>query len=418
VAKPYRAPSPAPLTGVRYSVPDRRLASLFIKRSDSAPVIARRIGMAGGYSPGIGGSANFATALRAALLKDRPGAEIGVVRVEAISAANPADEVIFELSTSDGEHQCKAAAAELNKFDVAVIQYDPGNFGGTGGEQAMVVLNWIRVPTVLVVHNVPAGLTAPELSVLRTLGESADAVVTMSETARQRLIGQLGLPPRKIMVIQHGAHARPSATPQRIGFDRRPNILTWGLLSPGKGIETAIEAMRGLSQLRPLPHYMVAGPTHPRELAQDGERYRNSLVAKVSELGLADSVGISADYVGQAQLQAMIREADVVLLPYDSRDLAASAVLVEAIASRKPIVATRFSQAVELLDGEHGGVLVEPGDAKQMADAISRILANASYAEQLVAKASGLADALAWPTVAAQYRQLFDALLRRPGGSA
>jgi glycosyltransferase involved in cell wall biosynthesis len=108
----------------------------------------------------------------------------------------------------------------------------------------------------------------------------------------------------------------------------------------------------------------------------------------------------------------------VVVIPYDSRDQAVSAVLVEAIAARKPVVATRFSHAVELLDGDHGGILVDHEDPTRLAGAISRILDDPAFAERLVLNASGLAGALSWSTIASQYRQLFDALLRRPTGNA
>jgi glycosyltransferase involved in cell wall biosynthesis len=390
------------------------LASLFIKRHTSAPVRAQRVGFVGSYAPTVSGSAIFATSLRTALMHDRPGIDIGIVRVQPQCDARSDPEVVYELSTSDDEYRCKTAAAEVNTYDVAVIQYDPGCFGGAHGEQVLFILNWIRVPVVVVVHDVPAGPAAPDDAVLRGLGDSADVMVTMSETARQRLIAQFGIPPRKVMVIPHGADVVPLTTGIRIDRGRRPCVLTWGLLAPGKGIEWAIEAMAELARMRPRPRYLVAGPTHPRELAMDGDRYRNAMAIRAGKPDLAAVVEFAAGYLSQARLQALIHEADVVLIPYDSADVSASAVLVQAIGARKPVVATRFSHAVELLDGEHGGLLVAPQEPQQIAAALTRILTEPELAGQLVLNAAGLADSLSWPTVAAQYRQLFDALLRRP----
>lgn len=418
MAKSDRIPGPAPNTALgRYSIPDRRLASLFIKRTTSAPIAAQRVGVVGSYSPALSGPAMFATSLRTALIHDRPGVDIGIVRVGpqggAASYAGSHPEVVYELSTSDDEYRCKTAATELNTYDVAVIQYDPDSFGGAHSEQVLLILNWIRVPVVVVVHDVPAD-PAADGAVLRHLGESADAMVAMSETARQRLIAHFGIPPRKVMVIQHGTHAIPLTTVHRVDRGRRPCVLTWGLLAPGKGIEWAIEAMTGLAGMRPPPRYVVAGPTHPRELAMDGERYRNAMAIRADKLGLASVVEFAAGYLSPASLQALIHEADVVLIPYDSADVCASAVLVHAIGARKPVVATTFSHAVELLDGEHGGLLVAPQEPRQIANALTRILTDPELADRLVLNAAGLADSLSWPTVAAQYRQLFDALLRRP----
>jgi glycosyltransferase involved in cell wall biosynthesis len=391
------------------------LASLFIKRATAAPVSAQRVGVVGSYPPTVSGSAIFANSLRAALMHDRPGVDIGIVRVRPQEDAHSNVEVVCELSTSDDEYRCKAAAGELNKYDVAVIQYGPGSFGGAHSEQVLFILKWIRVPVVVVVHDVPADSAAPDAAVLRSLGESADALVTMSETARQRLVAFFGVPPRKVMVIQHGAHVAPLTTGIRIDRGRRPCVLTWGLLAPGKGIEWAIEAMAPLAGMRPRPRYVVAGPTHPQELAMDGDRYRNAMAIRADKLDLASVVEFALGYLSQAHLEDLIHEADVVLIPYDSADVCASAVLVQAIGARKPVVATRFSHAVELLDGDHGGLLVAPREPQQIAAALTRILTESGLADKLVLNAAGLADSLSWPTVAAQYRQLFDALLRKPG---
>ena len=129
----------------------------------------------------------------------------------------------------------------------------------------------------------------------------------------------------------------------------RPTLLTWGLLGPGKGIERVIEAMASLKDLPGRPRYLVAGRTHPKVLAADGEAYRDACIEQARRSGVADSVCFDAGYRNVAMLTALIQTAAVVVLPYDSIDQATSGVLVDAIASGRPVVATAFPHAIELL---------------------------------------------------------------------
>ncbi len=371
--------------------------------------------MIGSYRPAVGGPAGFASALRDALIEDTPGLGVGIVAVGESEDESDPPEVVFRLSTSDSEYRCKAAAAAINKGDIALIQFDVTSFGGSAGEQALLVLNWIRIPVVVVMHQVPEGVTGALAPVLQALGESADAVVTMSETARQRLIAEAGVAARKIMVIPHGAQLAPSGPTRLADPGHRPVIATWGLFEPGKGIHWALEAMSLLAHLRPLPRYIVAGRTRPEEFAQDGDQYWHALQEQAKRLDLSAMVEFQHGFLTGAGLRDLIDMADIVLLPYEARDQSTSAVLVEAIAAGKPVVATRFPHAQELLDGAHGGLLVAHQDPQAIAAAIASLLRDPNTAGQVVERASGLASALAWPKVAAQYRQLFDALLRRPG---
>ncbi len=155
---------------------------------------------------------------------------------------------------------------------------------------------------------------------------------TMTRTGHHRLLAGYQVDGRKIVVIPHGAWAggRPDRAPNRSG---RRVVLTWGLLGPGKGVEWGIEALPGLRVLDPAPLYVVAGQTHPRVLARDGERYRDSLRGRAAELGVADMLRFEPGYLGVDRLRRLVQEADVVLLPYDSHEQVTSGVLIEAVAS-------------------------------------------------------------------------------------
>ena len=158
-------------------------------------------------------------------------------------------------------------------------------------------------------------------------------------------------------MVPHGATA--SLAGPSLAHGTRPVVLTWGLIGPGKGLETAIEALAALRDLRPLPRYIILGRTHPKVRLAQGDTYRDGLVALVHDLGLDDVVEFDGRYLDIDSLTLAVRQADIVLLPYESTEQVTSGVLVEAIAAGKPVVATAFPHAVEML-GTGAGLVVRP----------------------------------------------------------
>jgi glycosyltransferase involved in cell wall biosynthesis len=179
-------------------------------------------------------------------------------------------------------------------------------------------------------------------------------------------------------------------------------LLTWGLVGPGKGIERVIDAMPHLQALPTPPRYLVAGSTHPKVLAADGEAYRNARIGQAWRTGVAASVTFDDDYRDVPSLTALIRSAAVVVLPYDSTDQATSGVLVDAIAAGRPVVATAFPHAVELL-ASGAGIVVDHDDPDALALALRRVLTEPGLAEDMAAEAARLAPGLGWPVVAEAY---------------
>ena len=298
--------------------------------------------------------------------------------------------------------------AVLNDFAVAVIQHEFGIYGGPDGEELLAVLDGLEIPSIVVLHTVLVNPTAHQRSVLEAVLEAADGIVVMTRTARRRLLEGYRVDPSRVEVIPHGApvnNRRKVAVP-----GARPVILTWGLLGPGKGIEWAIEAMAGLRHLDPAPRYLVVGETHPRVREHSGEQYRASLISRAEALGIAHLVEFDAQYRDTQALQEVITGADIIFLPYDSRDQVTSGVLIEAIAAGKPVVATRFPHAIELLGGG-AGLLVAQGDAPAMALALQRLLTDAEFARAAAAQAERLAPELGWPAVGERYRLLAARLL-------
>jgi glycosyltransferase involved in cell wall biosynthesis len=178
--------------------------------------------------------------------------------------------------------------------------------------------------------------------------------------------------------------------------------LTWGLLGPGKGIERVIDAMASLKSLPNPPRYVIAGRTHPKVLATQGDRYREALVAQAKRLGVADSVSFDAVYRTPEELTALIQTATVVVLPYDSKDQVTSGVLADSLASGRPIVATAFPHAVELLGGG-AGTIVAHDDPDALVAALRAVLTDPHVAASMTTQARELAPTIAWPVVVNAY---------------
>ncbi len=336
------------------------------------------------------------------------GADVGIVRV--VDAPQPDEPLVaHQLVTGRPGAESRAAAA-LNSYDVAVIQHEYGIFGGPDGADVLRVLAETRVPVISVLHTVLTEPTPNQWRVLDEVVEASSLVVTMTRTARQRLLDGWDVPQSKVIVIAHGAEdnratarRRPVPVGPIIGR-RRPTILTWGLIGQGKGIEWALEAMTGLADLDPRPRYQVVGQTHPRVLEREGEAYRRALLEQVAGSGLAESVHFDNRYLDGASLRAIVRAADIILLPYDSRDQVTSGVLTEAVVAGKPVVSTSFPHAIELLGGG-AGLLVPQRDPSAITGALRRVLTEPGLADGMAAMARELAPGLLWPAVARHYIQ-------------
>ena len=218
-----------------------------------------------------------------------------------------------------------------------------------------------------------------------------------------------------VSVIPHGAAASPpnSSRPR----DAAPLLLTWGLLGPGKGIQWVIDALAQLKDLDPAPLYVIAGQTHPKVFARDGDAYRDSLKRRVESNDVGHMVEFDNSYRDLPSLGSLISEADVVILPYDSREQATSGVLVDAVAAGRPVIATAFPHAVELL-GSGAGIVVAHENATELSEAIRRILTDHELASAMAAEAGRLAPGLSWESVGAQYRDLAARVLQRVGAVA
>ncbi|HSV68364.1 MAG TPA: glycosyltransferase [Mycobacteriales bacterium] len=361
-----------------------------------------RYGFVSTYPPTQCGLATFTSALFGALVT-ADGGDGRVVRVVETPQPWPTAEVVGELLVGDAQGPWVAAEL-LNASDVVIVQHEYGVYGGRDGAAILTLLDALRVPCVVVLHTVLTEPSPHQRLVLEAVVGRADAVVTMTAAAWDRLAVGYAVDMRKVSVIPHGAH-EPTAGHGPVDRTGRPTVLTWGLIGPGKGIEWGIEAMSSLAELDPAPRYVVSGHTHPKVLLREGEAYRDRLRAQVRRLGLGAMVTFDGRYRDAASLAELVRSADVVLLPYDSTDQVTSGVLIEAVAALRPVVATRFPHAVELLGGG-AGLLVEHKNPTAIAAALRQVLTRGDLAAGMTRAAAATAPTLHWPAVAERYREL------------
>ena len=369
-----------------------------------------RFGLLSTYPPTRCGLATFTAALATAISDDDTN-DCVIVRVDDLVAAGPSVDtagvrVVADLRPGDLASRTDAADV-LNDSDVVVVQHEYGIYGGPDGDEVLDLLARITAPTIVVMHTVLASPTAHQRQVTQEIGALAGAVVAMTRTAATLLVDEYDVPASKVSLIPHGVDARTAAPRARTSSN--PVILTWGLLGPGKGIEWGIYAMSLLGDLVPAPIYRVLGQTHPKVVIDQGERYRDSLTSLVDDLGLTGRVEIDGRYQESAELAAEVAAADLVLLPYDSRDQATSGVLVEAVAAGKLVIATRFPHSIELLS-DGAGLLVDHQDPEQIAEAVVAALEDRARLEAALVVARAHAHANSWPAVAQRYAALADEL--------
>jgi len=378
--------------------------------NDFGRVGARRsVALVSTYPPTACGLATFTGNLRAAIGARLSGWETGVLRV-VDRWEPPSSDVVVEQWVAGDAASLRRSLAALSAFEAVLLQHEYGLFGGRDGEDVLRLVDGLSVPLVAVLHTALLEPSPHQREILERIIEAAVMVVVQSEAARQRILAVHHADPDAVVVIPHGA--APNFSGPVLADVPKPAVLTWGLLSPGKGIEHGIAAVGRLWGHCRAASYIVAGQTHPKVRAANGERYREALQAQAGSLGADDRVRFDDAYRDWDSLRALVRSIDVVLLPYDSRDQVSSGVLVEAVASGKPVVATRFPHAEELLAGG-AGILVDHGDVDAIAVALERVLHEPGLAEQMASAARLAAAPLLWPAVGASYRTLVDRLVTK-----
>ena len=353
------------------------------------------------YPPTPCGLATFAAALTNGL-SEIGIRDVGVVRA-AVDESRSDDMRVVAVLRPGSTSSRRAVARRVNDYECLLLQHEYGIFGGDDGSEVLDLLGDLEVPVVTTLHTVPLKPSASQRRILERIVEQSAAVVTMTDTAHARLVAGYDVEPYKVTTIVHGA-----TVPRTLGapsHSSETTFLTWGLLGPGKGIEWVIDALGELS-LRGIPaRYVVAGRTHPRVLEHSGESYREMLIRRATALGIEDRVDFDPSYRPLGPLLDLISTSTCVVLPYDSDDQITSGVLVDAVAAGRPVIATRFPHAEEILAGG-AGLLVPHASPTDLADAMEKVATDRGLVANMAMVAATMAPAYRWTSVAADYADL------------
>jgi glycosyltransferase involved in cell wall biosynthesis len=362
------------------------------------------------FPPTSCGLATFAAALRGAVADGRGSDEgLGVVSLVDAPLGRRLPDFVHEHLNGNGASLVRAIEA-LNAHDAVLVQHEYGIYGGPDGREVLDLLSGLNVPAIVTLHTVLNQPSPGQRSILERIVALTERTIVMSETANRRLINGYRVDPAKVRVVPHGA--RVSLGGPSLAEGSRPVVLTWGLIGPGKGLEMAIEALAGLRDLDPLPRYIILGKTHPKVQASQGDAYLEGLMARVHDLGLDQIVEFDGRYLDTDALALAVRRADLVLLPYESTEQVTSGVLVEALAAGKPVIATAFPHAIELLGGD-AGIVVPHGDTIAMTAALQKVLAHPALAARMAAEAKLVGSQLYWPAIARRYDRIAAKLVAR-----
>jgi glycosyltransferase involved in cell wall biosynthesis len=317
----------------------------------------------GNYLPRQCGIATFTTDLCDAI-----SAEYGTARLLALPVndteagyAYPA-RVRWSLAQDDLQSYQEAADfLNFNNIDMVCLQHEYGIFGGAAGSHILHMLRRLKMPVVTTLHTVLREPNPDQLSVMEEIAELSDRLIVMSQLSSQFLQEIFKVPGSKIDMVPHGVPDLPFLDPNfykdRFGVEGKAVLLTFGLLSPNKGIENVIQALPQILSKHKNVVYIVAGATHPHILRRDGDKYRTSLQALAKEMGVEEQVIFHNRFVSPEEMVEFIGAADIYITPYRHEAQVVSGTLAFALGAGKAIISTPYWHAIELLDDRRGSLV-------------------------------------------------------------
>ncbi len=375
------------------------------------------------YVPRQCGVATFTRDLATSLAENVHGVSLADDHNVGIVALNDRDgeyqygrQVHFEIRQHHrNDYRNAADFLNTNNTDVINLQHEYGLFGGPDGTYIIELLERLKKPVVTTLHTVLTGPSDSQRQVLARIAELSSAVVVLAERARSLLQEVYGIEADKIRLIHHGTpdveFHDPNKFKERFMVKGRPVILTFGLLGPGKGIETMLDAIAMVVPKHPNVAYMILGATHPSVKRELGESYRLSLERRTVDLGIARNIFFHNHYVALPILVDFLKAADLYVTPYRSKEQIVSGTLAFAVACGKAVVSTPYWYAQEMLaDGR--GRLVDFDDPKGLARHINELLDDDALRLSIQKKAYQFGRQMIWPAVAKEYDKTYRQALK------
>ena len=332
-------------------------------RSRSKLSLPSRIAVIGNYLPRQCGIATFTTDLCSAI-----AAEYGTARLLALPVNDTEagydypSRVRWSLAQDDVKSYQEAADfLNFNNIDMVCLQHEYGIFGGPAGSHILHLLRGLKMPLVTTLHTVLREPDPHQLEVMEEIAELSDRLIVMSQLSSQFLQEIFKVPGSKIDMVPHGVPDLPFLDPNfykdRFGVEGKAVLLTFGLLSPNKGVENVIRALPQILSKHENVAYMIAGATHPHILRREGEKYRASLQALAKEIGVESQVIFHNRFVSPEEMVEFIGAADIYITPYRYEAQVVSGTLAYALGAGKAIISTPYWHAIELLDDRRGALV-------------------------------------------------------------
>ena len=381
-------------------------------RSQLKPSLPSRIAVIGNYLPRQCGIATFTTDLCAAI-----SAEYGTARLLALPVNDTEqgydypERVRWSLAQDDVQSYRDAAEfLNFNNIDMVCLQHEYGIFGGPAGSHILHLLRGLKMPVVTTLHTVLREPNPDQLMVMEEIAELSDRFIVMSQLSSQFLQEIFRVPGSKIDMVPHGVPDLPFLDPNfykdRFGVEGKAVLLTFGLLSPNKGIENVIQALPQILSKHKNVAYIVAGATHPHILRREGDKYRASLQALAKEVGVESQVIFHDRFVSPEEMAEFIGAADIYITPYRYEAQVVSGTLAYALGAGKAIISTPYWHAIELLD-DRRGALVPFQNPAAIANKTIELLNTPAIRHAMRKRAYLFARDMVWKRVAQGYMESF-----------
>src|SRR6266496_3523001 len=373
----------------------------------------RKIAFLGDYLPRKCGIATFTTDLLGAVAAEYPENHCFAVPVNDIKLGYEYPDVVrFEIEEQDlSSYQRAADFINIGNVDVVCLQHEFGIFGGPSGGHVLALLRELRMPIVTTLHTILRDPNSEQRRVMQELITRSTRLVVMAERGRQMLQDIFQAPPAKIDLIPHGIPDIPFVDPNyykdQFGVEGRVVLLTFGLLSPNKGIEHVLSALPRILTEFPDVVYVVLGATHPNELSERGEGYRLGLERLAKKNKVEKNVIFYNRFVEIEELKEFIGAADIYITPYLNEAQITSGTLAYSFGAGKAVISTPYWHAQELL-AEERGVLVPFGDAKAIAREVIGLLRDETRRHAMRKNAYKLGREMVWSNVARLYMRSFE----------
>lgn len=371
-----------------------------------------RVAFLGDYVPRQCGIATFTTDICEAVAAEFPQCDciVGAVndRPEGYAYSS---RIRFEMDEKELDSYRRAADfLNINNVEVVSVQHEFGIYGGPAGSHLLAFLRDVQMPVVTTLHTVLREPSDIQRSVMKQLDELSNRFIVMAERGRDYLENIYGVAPEKIDLIPHGVpdvqFIDPTFHKDQFGVEGKTVLLTFGLLSPNKGIEYVIEALPEILQQHPNAVYIVLGATHPNLIATEGENYRLKLERLAEDRGVAGNVIFYNRFVPLQELTDFIGAADIYVTPYLNEAQITSGTLAYAFGAGKAVISTPYWYAQELLADDRG-ILVPFADSAAIAAAVNRYLSDATFMTAARKRAWRLGREMIWPVVAQRYMKSF-----------